>query len=154
MDKFVVPQFLDTEGKIVGPITVRQFLVLMVDAGLIFLCYKFLSVYFFIGFGAILLALGIIIAFVKINGRPIQYFLINIFESFRRPKLRVWQQIEIRETFKPLRKGLHKTEAPPPPHKPLPHSRLSSLSLMVDTGGRYQGETENVKVQSLDTLIE
>ena len=29
MDRFVVPQFIDVEDKIFGPVTVRQFLILL-----------------------------------------------------------------------------------------------------------------------------
>ncbi|KKS92044.1 MAG: hypothetical protein UV69_C0039G0006, partial [Parcubacteria group bacterium GW2011_GWE2_43_12] len=30
MQQFVVPQFIDVEDKIIGPITVRQFIIIMV----------------------------------------------------------------------------------------------------------------------------
>jgi hypothetical protein len=154
MEKFVVPQFLDTEGKIFGPITVRQFLILVVDFFFIFLCYKFFASATFLIIGLFLLATGIIIAFVKVNGRSIQYFILNVFESLRRPHLRVWQQVEIKEGYRTFKKGRERLETPPPPRKPLQHSRLSNLSLTVDTGGRYHEETEGIKIQSLDTSPE
>ena len=36
-EKFVVPQFIDNEDKILGPITVRQFLILLVATFVIFI---------------------------------------------------------------------------------------------------------------------
>ncbi len=40
MAQYVVPQFITVEDKILGPITVRQFLILLVDTGLMFIFYK------------------------------------------------------------------------------------------------------------------
>ena len=40
MEQITVPQFLDVEDRIIGPITVRQFVILLVGSGLIFAAYK------------------------------------------------------------------------------------------------------------------
>ena len=149
-DKFVVPQFIDNEGKIVGPLVVRQFLILIVDLGLIFVAYKTLTFYAFVGVGIFLAIMGGILAFLKVNGRPIQYFFINLWESLRRPKVRIWKQRVVTEKYK-----VHKQKVdhlPQPTHKRIiPKSRLSQLALTVDTGGRFSGEaTANLKVQTMD----
>ena len=39
MQQFTVPQFIDFEDKIIGPITTRQFLILMGGFVAIALCY-------------------------------------------------------------------------------------------------------------------
>ena len=38
--RFIVPQFIDAEDKILGPITVRQFIIMIVGGLLIFAAYK------------------------------------------------------------------------------------------------------------------
>ena len=39
-DKFVVPQFIENEARVFGPITVRQFLIILFAGFLIFVAYK------------------------------------------------------------------------------------------------------------------
>ena len=40
MQKFIVPQFIDVESKIIGPITTRQFLIMLAGLILGFAAYK------------------------------------------------------------------------------------------------------------------
>ena len=40
MQQFVVPQFIDVEDKVIGPVTVRQFLILLVGGGVLFIAYR------------------------------------------------------------------------------------------------------------------
>ena len=43
MDRYNVPQFIDVEAKIIGPITARQFIIMLVACGLTFIWYKTLK---------------------------------------------------------------------------------------------------------------
>ncbi len=158
MDQFTVPQFLEREAKIFGPITVRQFLICLVGAGLGFLAYKLSDFELFI-FEAVIIALVFgTFAFVPYNGRPFHYFILALIGVSKRPRVRVWKK-EIK-TAKPkiasrrdqtakqrlqaetlvrqtqINQALTK--------KRLVKSRLSKLSLTVDTAGRYQ-ENSNKK---------
>lgn len=73
--RFQLPQFIETEVKIVGPFTLKQFLWIAGGASVIFLLFILIrGVFFFmlaIPIGAVFLAL----AFLRINGLP----LINYF---------------------------------------------------------------------------
>ena len=40
MEQFTVPQFIDVEDKVIGPITVRQFIILLFGGGFIFIAYR------------------------------------------------------------------------------------------------------------------
>lgn len=141
MDQFTVPQFIDSEDKILGPITARQFIimlvVLMVDA----LVFRLAPFIWFLLIGIPLFAFGVIVAFVQINGQPFHFFLLNIVQTFRRPRLRVWDK---RRTDAELRAYMAKPpEAPPvPPARkgPIDRSRLQELTLVVNTGGMYKPE--------------
>ncbi|MFA5051968.1 MAG: PrgI family protein [Patescibacteria group bacterium] len=136
MQQFVVPQFLDVEAKIIGPLTVRQFLTFLVGAGLIFIVFKLATFWAAAIEGILIFALTGMFAFLKINGRPFHYFLLNMTQTLRRPTMKVWN--------KEMGKGKIKEEkekAPPPPPPAKQHvtaSRLSELSLVVDTGGSYR----------------
>lgn len=139
--KFTVPQFIDAEDKIFGPITTRQFIILLVDAGIIFLTYKLTSFWVFVVVGILELALGGIIAFVKINGQPFHYFLLNLIQTLSKPRLRVWDKsltdAELREIIK---KPPPKPKSKPKLKRRVETSKLSELSLVVNTGGVYNPE--------------
>ncbi len=137
-DQFVVPQFLDVESKIIGPITVRQF-VLILSAGLVGMAFfRIFDFVLFLLLTIPMMIMVIIIAFVKINGQPFHYFLINIIQSFRRPALRVWNK---NRTDAELRAYLSKPKvvvtAQSYTKKPLTGSRLRDLSLVANTGGVF-----------------
>ncbi|MBT4857168.1 PrgI family protein [Candidatus Uhrbacteria bacterium] len=139
-EQFVVPQFLDTEAKIIGPITARQFLILLATVLAEFLIYRiFLSIIAIIALGVPVLAGGIIIAFVKVNGRPVHYIALNMIQTFRKPMLRVWDKTVDTRTLKAqLREKVVKQPAPVIPKKRLiEKSRLGDIALVVNTGGVY-----------------
>src|SRR3989338_9647067 len=91
-EQYVVPQFIDSEDKIFGPVTARQFIILMVVALMEFLLFKLLSFVFFLLIGIPFFALGGTIAFTKINGQPFHFFILNAVQTFKKPGLRVWDK--------------------------------------------------------------
>lgn len=141
MSQFVVPQFIDVEDKILGPITTRQFAIMMVDALVMFIIYKLVYIWYALAVDVILLACGIVLAFVRVNGQPFHYFLLNLVQTLKRPGRRVWnKELTDAEII-----ALAKVEAPPPPppkvYKEAPTtSRLNELALIVNTGGVYRPE--------------
>src|SRR3989339_346522 len=92
MDQFLVPQFIDVEDKIFGPITTRQFIILLVAGLIIFIAYKLADFTLFIFLLAVLGGFSLVLAFVKINGQVFHYFILNIFQTMRRPSRRIWQK--------------------------------------------------------------
>lgn len=140
-DQFVVPQFIDAEDKIFGPVTARQFIILMVGGLTCFALFKLLSFVTFLIVGIPILCLSGIVAFVKINGQAFHYFFLNLLQTFKKPKLRVWQKVYKDAELKELM--LQKTP-PPPTHfvrkEFTASSRLQELTLVVNTGGVYKPE--------------
>ena len=142
-NQYVVPQFIEVEDKIFGPISVRQFIELMVAALIIFILYKLLDFTTFVIVGLPFLGATLIVAFYTVNGQPFHLFLLNLVVTLKRPGLRVWYReytdMELRLLIK---------TAPPPPPPPVyfkerpAASRLSELSLIANTGGVYHGEDE------------
>ncbi|MDQ7814569.1 MAG: PrgI family protein [Patescibacteria group bacterium] len=142
-EKFIVPQFIDKEDQILGPITVRQFLIMLVAAFSIFIAYKLFQFAYFLVFTIFVAAFGGTFAFVKVNGQPFHVFFVNVLQTVTRPALRVWDK---RHTEAELR-AFMKTEVSAPvkvtPHKEKPESsRLRDLSLVVNTGGVYKPEDD------------
>lgn len=141
MAQFVVPQFIDVEDKILGPITTRQFGIIMIDALVCFIIYKLLALAYAALVDLVLISAGLVLAFVRINGQPFHFFLLNFVQTWRRPMVRVWNKdLSDAEII-----SLSKVEIPPPPpakvYKEAPTtSRLSELALQVNTGGVYNPE--------------
>ena len=134
MDKFLVPQYIDVEPKIIGPITIRQFIELLVGGLIGFILYKVFTFNVFIVLVLIDSAVFLIITFFKINGMPFHYFVLNLVMTLRRPSLRVWRKIELKALPK---KEEVKKEEKIPTKTMISQSKLSDLSLLIDTGGAY-----------------
>lgn len=138
--QFVVPQFIDIEPKIIGPITPRQFILLIFAGGTTFICYKLLDFYVFVlTFLFLILPIFGSFIFVKINGRPFHYFVLNFLQTTKRPKLRIWKKEIIPEKEFVL-KTEKKEASPPEIRKILPRGHLSDISILVDTGGLAREE--------------
>ncbi len=138
MREFNVPQFIDVEDRIVGPITVRQFLTMMGGGVVVVALYRLVPFNFFLGLGGLIVLVTTAFAFVRINGQPLHLFLVNITQTINRPRLRIWKK-EVEEIRLPAGKEGHIMESPPR-RVLLTPSRISELVLMVNTGGIYQGE--------------
>ncbi|HBH16878.1 MAG: hypothetical protein UV57_C0042G0008 [Parcubacteria group bacterium GW2011_GWD2_43_10] len=142
MQQFVVPQFIDVEDKIIGPITVRQFIIIMVGGFLVFLEFRLADFGLFILEGLITLFLIALFAFFKVNGMPFHFFFVNFIATLNKPKIRTWQKLV--PEFE-LKGSLHQpvpvhTDNPVATKPSLYKSRLQELSLEVDTGGAYRAE--------------
>jgi hypothetical protein len=134
---FLVPQFIEVETKIIGPVTTRQFLIMMVCAIIDFLFYKLFLFSYFAVLSLITTGIFLMIAFFRINGMPLHYFFLNLVQTMRKPRLRVWHKEEL-TSLPPVEKMEVKKEFIAKP--PIPASRLSSLSLIINTGGAYREE--------------
>ncbi|MFA6601462.1 MAG: PrgI family protein [Candidatus Paceibacterota bacterium] len=93
--RFQVPQFIEVEDKIFGPLTLKQFIYLAGGAGLSFICYSLLGslVLSFIPM-AVIVGISLSLAFYKINGKP----FINVVEAASKyyfgNKLYIWKKKE------------------------------------------------------------
>jgi len=141
MQQFVIPQFIDVEDKIFGPVTTRQFIIMLIAGLIIFISFKLADFMLFIIILASVGIFALILAFVKINGQTFHYFILNILQSMRRPSRRIWWKRYSKKELNQLRK-LKKVEVMEPiVSKPsLSYSRIRDLSLVVNTGGHYQAE--------------
>ncbi|MFA5130148.1 MAG: PrgI family protein [Patescibacteria group bacterium] len=145
-DKFIVPQFIENEDKILGPVTVRQFILSLVSVFIAFIEYKILKLPYFIMSAVITVGIGATFGFVKVNGQPFHIFFLNFAQTMLRPNMRVWDKHptddELRLLIKP--QTIAEPEDTSKTHKPRPgSSRLRDLSLTVNTGGVYDAEHEN-----------
>ncbi|MCX6794443.1 MAG: PrgI family protein [Candidatus Falkowbacteria bacterium] len=139
MQQFTVPQFIDVEDKIIGPLTVRQFVIILVAMIISGISYKLFDFSLFVTVTVVMIILAALFSFVKINGRPFHLFMLNAFQTLRRPGLRIWNNRLLAVKTEEPNIGI-KTAAPAALPKIYKRSRLAELALIVDTKGRYQGE--------------
>lgn len=150
MQQFTVPQFIDVEDKIIGPVTTRQFVIMLSTCILIAICYKIFDFELFIVIGLVLFGIGGVFSFLKINGRPFHFFVLNFIETLKRPPIRIWSN----KSETPFMVGddvinIDVQKPAPGPHKAFSRSRLAQLSLIVDTHGAYrEGEEDDLNIVS------
>ncbi len=90
--RFEVPQFIEIEDKIFGPLTWRQFLYLGGGVGMGVVLFFAANFFIFILIGLPLALLAGALAFYPVNNRPFSYFLEAILTYVKGAKLYIWQQ--------------------------------------------------------------
>ncbi|MDP3947416.1 MAG: PrgI family protein [bacterium] len=90
--QFQVPQFIETENKIVGPLTLRQFLYLAGAGGVSFSFFFLIETWLWLVTTALLGAIGVSLAFVTINGRPLPAILRAALSFYWKPHFFLWQR--------------------------------------------------------------
>ncbi|MBI3273823.1 MAG: PrgI family protein [Candidatus Colwellbacteria bacterium] len=90
--QFQVPQFIETEDKIVGPLTLKQFLYLAAAGIIAFLLFFALQFWLWLIITSVLAIISSALALVKVNGRPMIVFVSSAFSYIWNPKLYTLQQ--------------------------------------------------------------
>src|SRR3989338_10470288 len=88
--QFQVPQFIEVEDKIFGPLTFKQFVYVAGGAGAAYLLWRILPVYLSLPLIAGVGGLAAALAFYQFNGRPFILALENAAYFFLRTKLYLW----------------------------------------------------------------
>lgn len=135
---FQTPQFIEQEAKIIGFLTLKQFLYLAAAAGLSFIFFYIFNFFLWFMFSAILAAIAVSLAFLKIGGQSFPKVLVAAFYYFWRPRVYTWQRIvkelsletsEI-EKLKELRRNMSIQE------------KLKNAALSITTGKAFAGKKE------------
>lgn len=90
-----IPQNVTREDRIVGPLTIKQFLYVLAGSSIVFIAYQYYSRQFlffteFVVISFIAATLTLALAFAKVNGQPFGVFLINLAKFITIPKNRIW----------------------------------------------------------------
>jgi len=89
--QFKVPQFIEIEDKIIGPLTLKQFFYLAGGGVLIVFMWYFMKFLVFLFLSVPVAALAISLAFVKINGQPFGRFLLSVIGFAIEPRIYTWK---------------------------------------------------------------
>ena len=91
--RFQVPQFIEVEDKIFGPLTLKQFIYLAGGAGLSFVIYRILGSLLLAALPIIVVAsFSALLAFYKINNKPFIFVVEAAFKYFFSSKLYIWKK--------------------------------------------------------------
>jgi len=135
--QFKVPQDVQREDTIIGPITLRQLVILGVGGGICYWIYVSLAQTYFIEIWlppvAVLGALTLAFAFLRVHELPFHAFLMSLLEYYLLPRKRVWIQGTARPFITPQqnKKVEKKTEEAPQKEK----KSIRELTSILDSHG-------------------
>lgn len=109
--RFQVPQFIEIEDRIFGPLTVTQFIYLAGGFGFLIGMWLILPLWAALILGLPVAGLGAGLAFVKINDRPLITILEHAFEYYLRDKLYIWDKHQ-KSTAELTKAAVTRTEDP------------------------------------------
>lgn len=89
--EYQVPQFIEVEDKIIGPLTLRQFIYIAGGGGLCVLFFSYLSMVFALLLALPVAALAASLSFYKINGKSFGDVLEAGFNYLIHTKLFLWR---------------------------------------------------------------
>ena len=90
--RFQVPQFIEVESQVFGPLTVKQFIYLAGGGGLAYLVYVLLPLVFALIIDTGIIVLALMLAFYKVNERPFIYLLESAVKFYTKDKLYIWKK--------------------------------------------------------------
>ncbi len=123
--QFKVPQFIDIEDKVFGPLTFKQFAYLAGGAGFAYLSMKFLPAFVAIVLVPAFAGFALALAFFKYNEKPFIYTVESFIKYYLRSRLYLWRSQQKVETKKSI-------PAAPTNRATLSESKLKTLSWSLD----------------------
>ena len=92
MAQYQVPQFIEVEDKIFGPLTLKQFIYLAGAGGLSLIFFTLLPFLLALPLIGLAIGIGAAFAFYKVNGRPLIVAAEHGFSYLLGNKLYLWKQ--------------------------------------------------------------
>lgn len=126
--QFNIPQFIDKEDKIVGPLTAKQLGWLFSAGGIILVLWAFLDNSALIAAAIPIALIFGALAFYRPHNQPLLSFIFASVHYFMRPKMYVWKRIP--EQTKTVKKAVPKIAVPE--RKELNQKKIEEISKLLD----------------------
>lgn len=94
--QYQVPQFIEVEDKIIGPLTLKQFFMLLAPGALAFILWFVLEFFLWVVVALMLGVFGAAAAFLKIGEQPFYRVFLALVGYTVKPRLYLWKQIPIK----------------------------------------------------------
>lgn len=92
--QFQVPQFIETEDTIIGPLTIKQFAYVAGGGLVVFIFYFILQFWLWLIVGGVVGVFVAALAFFRYNGRSFMVLAVAMFSHFWQPRFYLWQSSE------------------------------------------------------------
>lgn len=132
--RFKVPQNIDMPDRILGPLTMLQFIYAVIGGGAAYVCYVSLPSPIGLLLAVIVALFTVAMIFVKVNERPFSNFLLSALKFFTTPRQRIWHKgggapanlnVEIYKT--------QKQAGPVVPTKHISKEDIAKIARRIDT---------------------
>lgn len=139
--RFQVPQFVDIEDKIIGPFTLKQFLLYVVAAMLLVPVYIYSDLSLFITIGLPVLGVAAVFAHLKIYGRSFSQVTFSALSYASKGQLYVWRRNKdkplkiVDEDWELLRAQAPNLSVRKHTNQPQDASSLNSIAQSLETTG-------------------
>ncbi len=90
--RFQVPQYIEVEDKIFGPLTFKQFIYVAGAIGIAVVFFSLLPKFVAILLSIPVVALGAALAFFKVNDRPFTLIMEDFFKFYIGSRLYIWKK--------------------------------------------------------------
>ena len=131
--EYQVPQFIEVEDKVVGPLSLKQFLYVGGGVGLCAIFFVYLNFVLALLLSVLIGGLALALAFYKVNGKPFLDVLEAGFNYYTGGKLFLWKK-------EAPKKNVPMQQAAPMPEKrdipKLTRGKLSDLAWSLDVSGK------------------
>ncbi len=135
--QFQVPQFIERDIKIFGPLSFKQFAIFGIGALIVGFLYMLLSsksLFLFVLATVLITAIGIALIFGKFQGRSLIILIANLFAFMTAGKIYLWKKRAIApEMYVPPKYKPAPVKMEPPTQKQ-GGSRLQNLSTQLEIG--------------------
>lgn len=146
-----IPQNVYVEDRIIGPITLKQIMIVMGSSGLSYAIWAMVQsaggttpVHTFLSWTPTMI--GIAFAFVKINGISLFRILLLAIERIDKPAKRVWMPRRgIYVNIVTVKSQKHVKEKTQEETRTKEQSEIEELSRLLDEGPKQQEESEQMK---------
>ena len=129
--QFNVPQFIDIEDRIVGPLTAKQLGWLALDGVTLLVVWNLLDFSAFIIVAIISTALFGALAFLRPHDLPLVHFVTASLSFTAKPKIYVWKRNPQKNTARKIKPTPQKKTSTPGP-KSLDPKKLQEISKILD----------------------
>ena len=127
MALFNIPQFIDIEDKIVGPLTAKQLGWLAAGGVVLLVLWSMLDMSAFIMAALIVGFIFGMLAFYRPNNQSLLVYILSVFSFFTKPKMYVW--IRVPEIEKAKKKAaVKKTQAATAAPKGINENKIEEIT--------------------------
>lgn len=130
--RYKVPQNIDMPDRIIGPLTMIQFVESVLGGGLAYICYNAFPKPFGLIVAIIAGLFTAAVVFMKVNERPFLFYFMAFLKYLATPKRRIWQKgqesdFDVEIYVPPAKTGQHLE------HKSLDKDKLAEIAKNLDS---------------------